>query len=170
MLDPTRGFKMPSGEVHKRKTHCPSGHPYDEANTYWQTKRDGRRGRSCRACQQLRMERKRLAPDFKAREAEKMRRWRAANPEKDRERWQKREQNVRQLLLDARVGGCVKCDEKHPSCLDFHHRSGKMDKLGNIGEFRHFGYKRLLAEIAKCDVVCSNCHRKYHWEERQKRS
>lgn len=28
-------------------THCPQGHPYDEANTY----RDSRGGRSCRACQ-----------------------------------------------------------------------------------------------------------------------
>jgi hypothetical protein len=30
-----------------QKTHCPAGHPYDEANT---SRRRGRRGRSCRAC------------------------------------------------------------------------------------------------------------------------
>jgi hypothetical protein len=29
-----------------RKTHCPQGHPYDEANTY--VSRQG--GRNCRAC------------------------------------------------------------------------------------------------------------------------
>lgn len=30
------------------RTHCPKGHPYDEANTY--RRPDGRRGRDCRAC------------------------------------------------------------------------------------------------------------------------
>jgi hypothetical protein len=33
------------GENMRRKTHCPSGHPYDEKNTY-----HGRRGRFCREC------------------------------------------------------------------------------------------------------------------------
>ena len=31
---------------HARKTHCPGGHPYDDANTYWQAGR--RRCRTCR--------------------------------------------------------------------------------------------------------------------------
>lgn len=33
------------GARQRAKTHCPQGHPYDEANTYI-----GRLGRSCRAC------------------------------------------------------------------------------------------------------------------------
>lgn len=40
---------------HQRKTHCPSGHPYDEANTYlWRG-----RHRQCRECARLREARKR---------------------------------------------------------------------------------------------------------------
>lgn len=31
-----------------RRTHCPKGHPYDEANTYWRKRAGG--GRACRAC------------------------------------------------------------------------------------------------------------------------
>lgn len=38
------------GLANGRKTHCPYGHPYDEANTY--TDRKG--GRNCRACQRIR--------------------------------------------------------------------------------------------------------------------
>jgi hypothetical protein len=33
------------------KTHCPQGHPYDEANTY---RIEGQRGRYCRACNAIR--------------------------------------------------------------------------------------------------------------------
>jgi hypothetical protein len=31
---------------------------------------------------------------------------------------------------------------------------------------RGFGRKRLLAEIAKCEVLCANCHAKHHAKER----
>lgn len=36
-----------------RKTHCPKGHPYDEANTY-----HGPSGRDCRACHRERQRRR----------------------------------------------------------------------------------------------------------------
>ena len=39
------------------KTHCPKGHPYDDANTYF----DGK-SRKCRACHRLRMARRRRTP------------------------------------------------------------------------------------------------------------
>lgn len=32
------------------KTHCPVGHPFDEVNTRWQRRTDGRLFRQCRAC------------------------------------------------------------------------------------------------------------------------
>lgn len=62
--------------------------------------------------------------------------------------------------------GCVRCGEKHPACLDFHHRD-EAAKLFGIGTRVHFfGREKLLAEIAKTDVLCSNCHRKMHWDEK----
>lgn len=36
-----------NGRRQEAKTHCPQGHPYDDANTYW---RRDRPGRNCRAC------------------------------------------------------------------------------------------------------------------------
>lgn len=32
------------------KTHCPQGHPYDKANTYHYTRKDGRAERHCKTC------------------------------------------------------------------------------------------------------------------------
>jgi len=59
---------------------------------------------------------------------------------------------------------CLRCDENHPSCLSFHHRdpNTKEDIVSNM-VCEAWSEKRILEEIAKCDVLCENCHRKLHW-------
>lgn len=57
---------------------------------------------------------------------------------------------------------CEKCGENDTCCLDFHHidRDKKDDTISNL---RNMGSeKKLLIEIGKCIVLCSNCHRKLH--------
>lgn len=58
---------------------------------------------------------------------------------------------------------CVICGENEACCLDFHHKDPN-NKEFNISEAGRGGIseKRLLEEIAKCDVLCANCHRKFH--------
>jgi len=43
--------------------------------------------------------------------------------------------------------------------LEFNHRdpSTKMENISTM--VGRFGYDRLMEEVAKCDVVCANCHR-----------
>lgn len=55
--------------------------------------------------------------------------------------------------------GCDDCGyRKHPEALQFDHRPGE-EKCFNIGEqIGNFSLERIMAEIAKCDVVCANCH------------
>jgi len=80
--------------------------------------------------------------------------------------------NVRRLkqLVDdekARRGGCERCGfNEHPAALDFHHRDGET-KLGTIANLKRLGAgtARHLAEMAKCDLLCANCHRILHTEE-----
>lgn len=57
--------------------------------------------------------------------------------------------------------GCERCGESHPGCLDFHHED---DKLLEVSTCVSNGWSlaRILTEIDKCSVVCSNCHRKHH--------
>jgi len=43
--------------------------------------------------------------------------------------------------------------------MDFDHRDGAT-KIAEISNLAHSGStKKLLVEIEKCDLVCSNCHR-----------
>jgi hypothetical protein len=60
---------------------------------------------------------------------------------------------------------CEKCPESHSATLDFHHRK---DKEFNVSSMIHSGYslKRIQDEIKKCIVLCSNCHRKLHYNEK----
>ncbi len=155
-----------NGVIRKRKTHCKHGHEFDGTEK-WNTNWRGFSCRVCRVCCRERIRRKRLNPERKAQDREKAARYRKNNPEAYKASWVAAGSKKRQILLDARAGGCVHCPEKDPACLDFHHRDPG-EKEGHIGEFRRFGMERLLAEIAKCDVLCANCHRKHHRNERQK--
>lgn len=62
---------------------------------------------------------------------------------------------------------CSRCPENHPACLDFHHVNPK-EKEFTIGSIVGDGNKsKLLKEIEKCIVLCSNCHRKEHWNNKR---
>lgn len=71
----------------------------------------------------------------------------------------KRRQKLKTIMLSYKIQ-CKYCPENISECLDFHHKYGKEF---NVAEsYTRYSEKRLLDEIAKCDVVCSNCHRKIH--------
>jgi hypothetical protein len=75
--------------------------------------------------------------------------------------------------------GCERCGENHPAVLDLHHRDEgtKHDKLrafktqgGNIRlgrGWREVPLRDLDAELAKCEVLCANCHRKETYERKR---
>ena len=156
---------MPSGAYQKQRTHCPSGHAYDEANTSWKKNEYGVE-RACKTCQRLRYARKRQKPDIREYQNAAMRKYRAANREHvralHREGYRKRKE-----WLDAQKFCCLRCGDRHPATLEFHHRNpAEKDFLLSTA---HYKLERLKTEVAKCDVLCSNCHRKHHWEERQRR-
>lgn len=55
---------------------------------------------------------------------------------------------------------CADCGQTFdPVCMDFDHVRG--DKNDNVGSMvaRGVALDRIQAEIEKCDLVCSNCHR-----------
>ncbi len=77
-----------------------------------------------------------------------------------------RKHNLRDTLNKYKTGkGCCRCSERDPVCLDFHHTS--RNKEVNISEVttRGWGLGRIMSEVQKCVVICSNCHRKLHRDE-----
>jgi hypothetical protein len=73
----------------------------------------------------------------------------------------------RAWIDDLRSVPCADCGHTFPPvAMDFHHRD-PASKSFEIGPKR-FSYSKakLLDEIAKCDVICSNCHRIRHHIER----
>jgi hypothetical protein len=57
------------------------------------------------------------------------------------------------------------CGESDPVCLDFHHRDPSIKSFEIARGVKCRSLEAVQAEIAKCDVVCANCHRKRHAKE-----
>jgi len=57
---------------------------------------------------------------------------------------------------------CVVCGESDAECLDLHHRDPST-KEGTLGNLSSFGsWAAIEVEIAKCAILCANCHRRVH--------
>lgn len=71
-----------------------------------------------------------------------------------------------QHMLDLGIK-CEKCGFDHPAALDFHHLD-PTQKKNTISTLKWAGVSQstLDAEIAKCIVLCSNCHRIEHYENK----
>jgi hypothetical protein len=69
-------------------------------------------------------------------------------------------QRHRQILRQAKDVPCADCGVRYPAwVMDFDHVRG--EKKRSVGYAIGIGWSdaKLHAEIAKCDVVCANCHR-----------
>jgi hypothetical protein len=80
----------------------------------------------------------------------------------------RRKQDIARYLDECKSSGCRRCGERDVRCLVFHHRDPKT-KVFDLarGYCGQIGMDAIRKEVAKCDVLCANCHRKHHWEERQ---
>ncbi len=57
---------------------------------------------------------------------------------------------------------CERCPEDEPGCLDFHHTDPNEKDMPVNAIIKRMSRQRVLDEIAKCIVLCANCHRKEH--------
>lgn len=112
--------------------------------------------------------------------------WREQNPEAFNERWRawyrknakrkmawqkERKDALRQWWRELKATkACEECGERAPECLHFHHPdpATKEISLSNAVGWA-LSRRTILAELAKCRVLCANCHLKHHWNARQRK-
>ena len=58
------------------------------------------------------------------------------------------------------VHPCTDCGESDPVVLEFDHLDPKAKSFTIGGSISDRSWQSILDEIAKCDVVCANCHRR----------
>lgn len=84
-----------------------------------------------------------------------------------RKRQNERRQQISSWLRDyKKTLSCERCGFSDYRALDFHHRDPN-EKEFPVADLVRVGgsLKRLQMEIAKCAVLCANCHRITHFEE-----
>lgn len=81
-------------------------------------------------------------------------------------RTRRRAKEVRDYIVAHKKSNpCVDCGEDDWVVLDFDHRPGEK-KLFRLAAYKYITMRKLLAEIAKCDIRCANCHRRITYARR----
>jgi len=81
--------------------------------------------------------------------------------ELDRLKSKRRREYLKKEIVKLKSSPCVDCGETYPFyVMDFDHRPGTNKSFAlSRGLYEKRPLSVLLEEIAKCDLVCANCHR-----------
>ena len=97
----------------------------------------------------------------KERIKEKSRTYGKVNRDKIRDKQAHRKQEAVLLLGNK----CNICSQTvHPAAFDFHHINPN-EKEKSIKDLLNCSWSRLKVELAKCVLLCANCHREYHYNK-----
>ena len=83
---------------------------------------------------------------------------------KKKQRKERQEENTKRILEYLEDKCCLDCAETDPVVLDFDHLRDKKFNISNA--IHRYPWKKILKEIEKCVIRCSNCHRKKTARER----
>ena len=72
-------------------------------------------------------------------------------------------QNLKRRAVTAMGGACVGCALREPvDALEFHHLDPKTKEFGISTEGIPRRWDKIETELAKCVLLCANCHREVH--------
>ena len=76
---------------------------------------------------------------------------------------QRRRKKIRQLAINYKGGCCQICGyNKCPEALEFHHLGSGGKDFGISDKGYTKSWSKIKAELDKCILLCSNCHREIH--------
>lgn len=78
-----------------------------------------------------------------------------------------RRRKIKIMSVEYKGGKCYRCGyNKCVDALEFHHKDPtKKDFALSAGGITH-SWETVKNELDKCDIVCSNCHREIHSEQK----
>jgi hypothetical protein len=89
--------------------------------------------------------------------------WQTATKEERKQIDAAKRRAVRQRIREVkRSSKCVKCGESNYVCLEFHHKDPSEKEITMTQAEHCRSMKKLEEELAKCEILCCNCHRKLH--------
>ena len=65
---------------------------------------------------------------------------------------------------------CARCSENHIACMDFHHMDPSEKEYEVSALISSKMFTKAYKEIKKCIVLCANCHRIHHHNERKRQN
>ena len=83
--------------------------------------------------------------------------------ENEKEKYHSKQEKLIELKSSM---SCKKCGCSKHYLIDFHH-TNPAEKDFTISKNSHAKFETLLAEIEKCIPLCSNCHREFHYLEKE---
>ena len=78
----------------------------------------------------------------------------------------RRKYDIRRAFVDElKTKPCTVCGQSFPPCaMDFHHRNSDTKKVTIAMAIARFAnLDKVLEELNKCELLCSNCHRIKTW-------
>lgn len=83
--------------------------------------------------------------------------------------WNKEQKiRIRELIRSAKDTPCIDCGVQYPFyVMQFDHLSDKKFTIGTLVN-RAIPIEKIREEIAKCEVVCANCHAERTWQRGQR--
>lgn len=79
---------------------------------------------------------------------------------------QREDKRLRKKEAIQYLGGCCSLCKGvfHDAAFEFHHRIPE-EKERDPSKMLSLSWKKIAAELDKCDLVCANCHRVIHYGE-----
>jgi 5-methylcytosine-specific restriction endonuclease McrA len=71
----------------------------------------------------------------------------------------RRKKHQLQLMQILAQSGCIACGERDPIVLDFDHIANKEFGI-SVALRRGIRWSAIVQELQKCQILCSNCHRR----------
>jgi len=80
----------------------------------------------------------------------------------------KRRKKLKQQAIKYLGGGCCRCGySKCTDALEFHHKNQTHKEFGISASGTTRSWAKIKTELDKCILICSNCHRELHYNERK---